>query len=242
MRLAIIIPCYNERDNIPLIISHLRETIGERSDVDVILVDNGSTDGSDAVLANTLKAGSPIRSVKVPKNQGYGYGILFGLASTDADVLAWTHADMQTDPNDVLVGFDRLRQYGNPKVIVKGRRKNRRFLEAFFTFGMQVLAAFALRVRLSDVNAQPKIFPRSFYENFIREKAPHDFSLDLFLLYQAQVNEYSVVEIPVIFAERVHGVAKGGGSWKTRIKLIRRTVAYIFDLRRSLILKRDNQV
>lgn len=242
MRLAIIIPCYNERDNIPLIISRLRETIGARNDVEVVLVDNGSTDGSDAVLADILERAAPIRSVTVPKNQGYGYGILFGLASTDADVLAWTHADMQTDPHDVLVGFDRLRQHANPKTIVKGRRKNRRLLEALFTFGMQVLAALALRVRLSDVNAQPKIFPRNFYENFIREKAPHDFSLDLFLLYQAQVNDYSILEIPVVFAERVHGVAKGGGSWKTRIKLIRRTINYIFDLRKSLVTKEDDFV
>lgn len=237
MRLAIIIPCYNERDNIPLIISRLTEAIGGRDDVEVVLVDNGSTDGSDLVLANKLESDSPIRSVKVPKNRGYGYGILFGLASTDADILAWTHADMQTDPNDVLVGFDRLRQHTDTKVIVKGLRKNRRFLEAFFTFGMQVLAALALRVRLSDVNAQPKIFPRNFYENFIKEKAPQDFSLDLFLLYQAQVNDYSILEIPVVFAERVHGVAKGGGSWKTRIKLIRRTINYIFDLRKSLVTK-----
>lgn len=240
MRLAIIIPCYNERDNIPLIVSRLAETIGGRDDVEVVLVDNGSTDGSDAVLKSVLVDQALIRSVRVEYNQGYGFGILHGLASTDAEVLAWTHADMQTDPKDVLTGFDFMRGRANDNVIVKGRRKNRKFLEVFFTFGMQVLATIALRVRLSDVNAQPKIFSRLFYDRFIKDKAPHDFSLDLFVLYQAQVNGYPIIEIPVIFAERKYGVAKGGGSWRTRIKLIRRTISYIFELRRSLISRRDS--
>lgn len=234
MKLAIVIPAYNEGQNIPLIVSRLRETIGTRSDVEVLIVDNGSTDDSQQILATQLKDGDFIRSVHVPINQGYGYGILSGLAVTDADVLAWTHADMQTDPYDVIKAFDLLSAQSDAKIIVKGHRQNRRMLEEFFTFGMQIVASMALGVRLTDVNAQPKLFTRSFYETFVKERAPHDFSLDLFLLYQAQLGGYRVLGVPVIFAKRLHGEAKGGGSWKTRIKLIKRTFNYIFELRRTL--------
>lgn len=234
MNLAIIIPCYNERDNLPLIVSRLRETVGSRTDVEVILVDNGSTDGSDMVLGALLEDGGFIRSVKVPRNQGYGYGILYGLQAADAENLSWTHADMQTDPKDVLTAYDLLQTHTKEQVVVKGRRKNRKWLEAFFTFGMQVVASLALSANLGDVNAQPKVFSRHFYESFIFEKAPYDFSLDLFLLYQAKMNGYKILEVPVIFANRLHGEAKGGGSWKTRIKLIKRTFSYIFELRRTL--------
>lgn len=234
MNLAIIIPCYNERDNLPLIVSRLREAVGSRTDVEVVLVDNGSTDGSDNVLASLLAGEDFIRSVKVPQNQGYGYGILYGLQATEAENLSWTHADMQTDPKDVLTAYDLLQAHAGQDVIVKGRRMNRKWLEAFFTFGMQIVASLALGVKLDDVNAQPKVFSRRFYQSFISTKAPYDFSLDLFLLYQAKMNGYKTLEVPVIFANRLHGEAKGGGSWKTRIKLIKRTFAYIFELRRAL--------
>jgi glycosyltransferase involved in cell wall biosynthesis len=234
MKLAIIIPCYNERDNIPLIISRLREAVGGRKDVDVILVDNGSTDGSDAVFTEQLSDGDFIRSVKVPQNKGYGFGILYGLQAADAEILSWTHADMQTDPKDVLTAFDLLQRNAGQNVIVKGRRQNRKLLESFFTFGMQIVASLVLGAKLDDVNAQPKVFSRHFYERFVVEKAPHDFSLDLYLLYQAQMNGYRILEVPVIFADRRYGEAKGGGGWKTRIKLIKRTFAYIFELRKSL--------
>ena len=51
MRLSLVIPCYNEARNLPLLVARLRETF-VRDDVEVVLVDNGSTDGSAAVLAD----------------------------------------------------------------------------------------------------------------------------------------------------------------------------------------------
>lgn len=236
--LSIIIPCYNEAGNIPLIFTRLRETLDERNDIEIILVDNGSQDTSSAVFAQEMAKGdSRFRVVTVPVNQGYGYGITQGLEAARGDVLAWTHADMQTDPKDVLTAFDLYRSLPPGKYIVKGKRRNRPMLETVFTFGMQVIASLALNVVLDDVNAQPKLFSRIFYTKHIRDGAPKDFSLDLYLLYQARKNGFDIVTIPVVFAKRQHGEAKGGGSWKTRIKLIRRTFSYIFQLRRTLISK-----
>lgn len=239
MKLSIAIPCYNEALNIPLIVPRLREIMAGRDDIEVLLVDNGSKDNTADVLRHELREGDAIRAVTVPVNQGYGYGILQGLEAASGDVLAWTHADMQTDPRDVLTAFDLYKEHTGQKVIVKGRRRNRRLLETFFTFGMQLVASAALGVRLDDVNAQPKLFSRAFYQEFIANRAPHDFSLDLYLLYQARMHNYRILEVPVYFAKRLHGEAKGGGSWKTRIKLIKRTFAYIFDLRRELATQQE---
>lgn len=237
--LSIVVPCYNESGNIPLIFKRLRETLGERTDVEVILVDNGSRDDSVAVFAQQMAAADDLRFrvVTVPLNQGYGHGITQGLATARGDVLAWTHADMQTDPKDVLTAFDLYRGLPPGHRIVKGKRRHRRPLEVVFTFGMQVVASLALGVALDDVNAQPKLFSRAFYDSHIKDGAPADFSLDLYLLYQARKNGFEIVTIPVDFSKRQHGEAKGGGSWKTRIKLIRRTYAYIFQMRRTIITR-----
>ncbi|NVN06296.1 glycosyltransferase family 2 protein [Asaia spathodeae] len=236
--LSIVIPCYNEVGNIPLIFSRLRETLNERDDVEIILVNNGSKDASSTVFAQEIAKGDTrFRVVNIPVNQGYGYGITQGLEAAQGDVLAWTHADMQTDPKDVLTAFDLYRSQPAGQCIVKGKRRNRQLLETVFTFGMQVVVSLVLKVVLDDINAQPKLFSRVFYTSHIRDGAPKDFSLDLYLLYQARKNGLDVLTIPVVFAKRQHGEAKGGGSWKTRLKLIRRTFSYIFQLRRTLISK-----
>lgn len=237
MKLSIVIPCYNEEKNIPLIFARLRETLERRDDVEILLVDNGSRDHSAQVFKDELSKTNDarFRLVTVPVNQGYGYGILQGLAAATGEVLSWTHADMQTDPKDVLTAFAVWQTRQPQDLIVKGKRKNRALLETFFTFGMQLVASAALGVILDDINAQPKLFSRCFYEKCLKADAPHDFSLDLFLLYKAQKEGVTVETVPVFFAKRQHGQAKGGGSWKTRIKLIRRTFAYIFELRKTLL-------
>ena len=68
---------------------------------------------SFVVTQKFLKETSNIFKFKVlynPENQGYGYGILAGLRSCVSPYLAWTHADMQTDPADVVRGRT-LRKY-----------------------------------------------------------------------------------------------------------------------------------
>lgn len=234
MLLSLAIPCYNEQDNVPLIVARLKTILAGRSDVEVLLIDNGSSDETGTRIEREIDGSPFLRLVTVPVNKGYGYGIKAGLAQARGEVLAWTHADMQTDPQDVLVALDRFRAAAGRDVVVKGRRLNRRAAEASFTFGMQLLASAALGARLSDVNAQPKLFSRAFHELYLAQGAPDDFSLDLYMLYHARRGGYDILEVPVVFAERLHGEAKGGGQWRTRIKLIRRTFAYIFELRRSL--------
>lgn len=237
MKLSIIIPCYNEEKNIPLIFERLQGCIQDKNNIEVVLVNNGSTDNTKEVLENILQVNNNTNFVvcDVPVNQGYGYGIMQGLNQATGDILSWTHADMQTDPQDVITAFNKFYTDGYiDNFIVKGKRKNRRLIEAFFTFGMQIIAFLYLKKYMDDINAQPKIFSRAFFESCLKNKAPNDFSLDLFLLYTALNNSYSIKTIPVFFNKRIHGEAKGGGSFKTRIKLIKRTFAYIKELSKSL--------
>ena len=107
MRLSLVIPCYNEAANLPLLLKRC-EHLALMPDVEVILVDNGSTDDSPVILAQLLPLYPGCSSVRVEKNQGYGHGILMGLRAAHGEILAWTHADLQTDPRDALQGLKLL--------------------------------------------------------------------------------------------------------------------------------------
>lgn len=231
--LSIVVPCYNEEANLPDLFERFSALAAPDVSVEVIFVDNGSTDGTARVLSNLLPRFPFARSVTVPVNQGYGWGILCGLRAAQGDVVAWTHADLQTDPRDVVTCYRTFRRdLAAGRLVVKGRRVGRPLLDRLFTAGMSVVASAALGARFSDINGQPKVFARTLLDKL--RDAPRDFSLDLYLLWRARREGWTIAEHPVRFGERTRGQAKGGGTLRLKWRLTRRTVAFIFELRGRL--------
>ncbi|MEQ1513142.1 MAG: glycosyltransferase family 2 protein [Lysobacteraceae bacterium] len=231
-RLSLVIPCYNEARNLPLLVTRLKE-IFTGDDIEAVLVDNGSTDDTPAVLAEQLAGQSSIRSTRVENNQGYGYGILAGLREARGEILAWTHADMQTDPHDALLGLRMFETSDNPQnLFVKGRRHGRPIADVVFTVGMSVFETVLLRRRMRDINAQPTMFPRAFYERW--RDPPHDFSLDLYAYYQALHRGLQVRRFPVHFGDRAHGSSHWNVDWKAKVRFIKRTMDFSLRLRKDL--------
>lgn len=229
--LSLVIPCYNEARNLPLLIGRLEESFVAGSDAEVILVDNGSTDESRAILRG-LDGHPVIRSTRVEVNQGYGFGVLAGLRAARGAHLGWTHADMQTDPADALRALEVMRALGG-ETYVKGRRIGRPLGDALFTVGMSAFETVLLGTALWDINAQPNLFPRAFYEA-VADGAPHDFSLDLYFYHAARQRGLRIERIPVRFGQRAHGVSHWNVNWRGKRKFIERTVRFSFELRQRL--------
>lgn len=229
---SLVIPCYNEAANLPLLVARCRECF-RGSAVEVVLVDNGSTDDSPAVLSGLLRNDGQIRSVRVEKNQGYGFGILNGLRAARGDILGWTHADMQTDPADFLKAVAKFGVAADPaNLFVKGRRQGRPLGDEIFTTGMAVFETVLLGKPLIDINAQPTVFHRRFFESWTAP--PHDFSLDLYAYFQAKARGLEVERFGVVFGARAHGTSRWNINWKAKRKFIRRTIDFSFELRRRM--------
>jgi glycosyltransferase involved in cell wall biosynthesis len=240
MRFSVVVPCYNEGENLRVLARAFQGALDASHErvaynTEVILVNNGSMDDSAEILHDMIASNQYpfLRTTRVARNQGYGFGILSGLAEARGDYLAWTHADLQTDPLDVLKGFQEILSSSAPTTtLVRGRRIGRPWLDWIFTYAMGLISSVSLRSRLFDINAQPKVFHRDFLEHLAN--APWDFSLDLYTLYVADREGYQVVEIPVRFGKRHAGEAKGGGSLRGKWKLCVRTWKYIRMLRKNL--------
>jgi glycosyltransferase involved in cell wall biosynthesis len=233
VRKSIVVPCYNEALNLPSLIARFEALRTAESNWELVLVDNGSQDETPAVLDTELaRPGRAfVRVVRVPRpNVGYGHGIVQGLREAKGDLLAWTHADGQTPPADVLRAFDILEASSDPRrTFVKGRRRGRPLKDAAFTFGMEVAATSMLWVHLADVNAQPKAFHRTLLE--LATAPPVDLSLDLYFFYVAKRNRFEVKTFDVHFGEREHGESKWAFNWRSKAKNIGRTLRFLAALR-----------
>lgn len=233
MKLSLIIPCYNEAANLPLLVERCRP-LAQESDVEVVLVDNGSGDDTAAILPGLLATAPGCRSVRVEVNQGYGFGIVSGLRAARGDVLGWTHADLQTSPLDAQTAFDLFRRSASPeRLFVKGKRHGRPLADTVFTAGMSAFETVLTGKAMRDINAQPTLFHRSFFAKWA--SPPSDFSLDLYAYWRAQQERLTIQRIPVTFGERAHGVSHWNTSVAAKMKFIRRTIDYSLRLRRSSI-------
>jgi glycosyltransferase involved in cell wall biosynthesis len=232
IKLSIVVPCYNESNNIELILKRFNKVI-DTDDIEVILVNNGSTDNSANILKKLLQEYVFARTVLVEVNQGYGFGVLSGLSEAKGEYIGWTHADMQTDPADVIKAFNIIEVKGNPvDIFIKGNRKGRSIFDQVFTIGMSFYETLYLKHCLWDINAQPNIFHKSFFSNW--QNPPHDFSLDLYALYKAKKDKLKIVRFNVIFPERIHGKSSWNTGLKAKWKFIKRTVEFSKRLKKEL--------
>lgn len=231
MLLSIVIPCYNEAKNIQKLITRCSELINS-DDIELLFIDNGSTDNTRNLLKKNLNNKKNVRIIKIDINEGYGKGILTGLKATKGDILAWTHADLQTDPKDLIRAFKLFKKnIGDKNLFVKGIRKGRSKKDLFFTWSMSILGIFFLHKRMIDINGQPNMFPRSFFEKW--ENPPTDFSLDLFVYYTALKNNLIVKRLYVNFDTRKFGVGHNE-KLKSKIVYSLKTIKYMFCLKLKL--------
>jgi glycosyltransferase involved in cell wall biosynthesis len=232
IRLTVVIPCYNEAANIPLLLERFRgATISDG--IAVLLVDNGSTDNSPAVLQENLKDYPFAQTIRVPVNQGYGYGILQGLRHCQSEFVGWTHADMQTDPRDLVRAFEILKDNQfSERIYIKGKRHGRSHGDNLFTLGMSVFESIYLGKPLWDINAQPNIFARSFFEQW--QNPPFDFALDLYAYFLACKMDLKIIRFDVLFPPRQHGVSSWNTGLQSKVKFIKRTLEFSAKLKKSL--------
>ena len=236
IKYSIVIPFYNEEKNIFFVIRSLKKILKKIKEIEFILVNNGSTDNSKKIFYEILKKKNKkkFKYFTVKRNIGYGHGIKFGLSKATGKYLAWTHADMQTNPLDIIKAIKLIKKNKVENLFIKGRRKSRNSKEILQTKAMEYVSSFFLNTNITDINAQPKVITKSFYYRYIKKFAPNDLSLDLFAYYIALKKKYRIYEIDVLFKKRKYGETKGGGeggSILTKLKLIFVTLRCLFYIK-----------
>ena len=206
--LSIVMPCYNEEDNIGFTIPkllHAFEREGHR--IELVAVDNGSRDRTGELLVELSQRYPQIVPVTVEVNQGFGFGVLTGLSHTRAPWVGTVAADGQVDPEDVVRLYEAVSQ-SHQAVIGKVRRRFR--MDGPLRKVVSVcynLFVHALWPGLDswDVNGQPRVFPREVLDAL--ELRSTNWFLDPEMLIKAHYMGVRVLEVNVFARMRGNGIS-----------------------------------
>lgn len=227
IKYSLVIPCYNEADNLKHLISDCQALLS-RPECEVVLVNNGSTDKSIDIMNNFKKNHTNLKIIDLKINEGYGGGIIKGLSNSSGTIVGWTHADNQTNPSDFLKSIQFFEKDKNS--FVKGYRYGRSFSDYFFSYSMGLFESLLLKKWMVEINAQPTVFRRSFFESW--ENPPKDFSLDLYAYYMAILHKMKIFRVRVFFGPRLYGHSKWNLGIKSKIKFIKRTIIFSYQLKK----------
>ena len=212
---SVIIPIYNEAENIPFLVKELEWVMHNHKDSwELIFIDDGSTDQSEQVLEK-LKASKPfIRCVQLKKNYGQSSAFIAGVKAARGTWIISLDGDGQNDPRDIPKLLE-LSDYD----LVAGIRQKRQDSWYKKLIGK---AANAVRSRIlnddtTDTGCSLKMYRRSCLDKIPLFNGMHRFLPALF-----KIEGFSCTEIPVHHRQRRAG--------KSKYHLFNRGISLVFDL------------
>ncbi|PWN97733.1 hypothetical protein FA09DRAFT_319416 [Tilletiopsis washingtonensis] len=220
---SVILPTYNERRNLPVIIYLLARMFEQNAlDYEVIIVDDASPDGTLEVAKQLQSVYGEERIVLRPRagKLGLGTAYVHGLESCTGDFVVIMDADFSHHPKflPAMIALQRQRnldivqgtRYSGPATGagVYGWNLKRKLVSR----GANLLATFVLGPGTSDVTGSFRLYRRPIIEKLIREVTSKGYVFQMEILVRAKASGCSVGEVPITFCDRVFGESKLGGD------------------------------
>ena len=231
MKVSVIIPCYNEEDNIDVLVDAIKQVNTHGLDVEFLLVDNGSNDKTGELIDKYVDAS--IKKVVVKRNIGFGFGIQSGIKAATGDYIGWIHGDVQVHPTELNKFFRHLKENPAGGYFLKAHRTNRPKSDLLFTWGQGVVDSALLHTNLRDISAFPVLYPKSVVQGSITDEMPNDFSIDLFAYWTAKQMGYTEIRYDVVVNERKGGKSSWNSGLKSRIKQSKRILAASLKIKKG---------
>ncbi len=205
---SVVIPIKDERDNLPPLTEQLLKVLGSQdqsrtASFEILYIDDGSTDGSSALLDNLAAQHGEVRVLHFDRNYGQTSAFDAGFRHALGDLVVTMDGDLQFDPADIPA----LLHFTNQYDLVCGWRKDRHD-----NLVRKLSSRIANFVRTSvthdgvhDTGCSLKVFRRAVVEKMQLFEGMHRFFPAL-----AQMHGFTVTEVPVRHFPRAHGLSKYG--------------------------------
>lgn len=220
MRLSIVVPAYNEtRRILPTLTAILNYVETRDLDAEVLVVDDGSADGTAALVTEHFSAEPRLRVLGYAANRGKGYAVRFGIAHAKGDLVLFSDADLSTPIEelermvaeaergaDIVIGS---RAHGDAEI----RERQPLFREAGGKL-FNVLVRLLVLPDLHDTQCGFKLFRRAVIAPVLPTLRIDGFAFDVEMLALARAAGARIVEVPVVWTNspssrvRLHAAAR----------------------------------
>jgi glycosyltransferase involved in cell wall biosynthesis len=198
--LSVVVPVYNERNTVGEIIRRMR-TVDLPIEREIIVVDDGSVDGTDKIVA--ALADSTIRIASHETNRGKGAAVRTGISLARGDVVLIQDADLEYDPQQWPLLLAPLLQ-GRAKVVYGsrylGERETTTLLRWAGDRSLSALTALLFNATISDVETGYKLIDREILDSLDLTSDRFDFEPEI--TAKLLRRRYRIYEVPVTYAGR----------------------------------------
>jgi glycosyltransferase involved in cell wall biosynthesis len=202
----VIVPAYNEAENIREVVEKLMELRQSISDLEIVVVDDGSRDDTSKKVAMF----SDVKCVRHHMNLGKGAALRSGIEKSVGDVIVIQDADLEYSPNEIPKMVEPILA-GSVDIVYGSRLSNGKpsSMSVSHHVGNMILSlatAIMFGVRITDVMTGHKAFTRKVLESFRLEG--NGFTVEIELTAKALRNGWRFGEVPVAYQYRQRGFSK----------------------------------
>ena len=202
--LSVVLPMYNERDNIKHTLEVLEQNLtGHQFDYEIIVSNDGSTDGSDGVVNGLAGLNKKIRLVGYQKNKGYGCALRNGFKNATKEFILYTDADL---PCDISILKDKALLLEKTDCLIGFREHRHSFRREIYSAVYNFLIRAVFGVKIKDVNFSFKLFRgNKLLELELKSKGSF---IDAEMMAKSARKGYKIEEVKMEFFPRKHGRSK----------------------------------
>jgi dolichol-phosphate mannosyltransferase len=229
IELTVVVPAFNERDNVDLLVERLEAALGDL-EWEVLYVDDDSPDGTSAKIRELSQTNPRVRCVQRIGRRGLSTAVIEGMLASSAPHIAVIDADLQHDET-VLPGMLAMLKADNLDIVV-GSRYTAGGSIGEWNRGRAAMSSFATRLARTVVTAELSdpmsgffVMTRPAFERAVRRLSGQGFKI-LLDLFASTPTPYRFREVPYQFRDRVCGESKLDGLvvWEYLMLLVDKTV------------------
>src|ERR1700690_272206 len=219
MRVSVVMPVYNERNTLRVVIERV---LAVPQELELICVDDGSRDGSREILAELQSQHSNVRVLLQPKNMGKGAALRRGIQEATGEFVIIQDADLEYDPGDYPTLLGPLIQgkadvvYGS-RFLGRGPHRVLYFWHSVGNWGLTLLSNALTNLNLSDLAPCYKVFRREIIQSITIEE--NRFGFEPEITVKIAKRHLRIYEVGISYWGRTYEEGKKIG-WKDGVRAL----------------------